>query len=80
MNQNTYQLPLTFEQILTLVRQLPQEEQMKLSQEIDKNLAKQPIPCESKTFKSLIKQVQPISSDFDSQEAREDYLNQKYNL
>ncbi len=33
---NTYQLPLTFEQILILVQQLPKEEQIKLKQEIDK--------------------------------------------
>lgn len=80
MNQNTYQLPLTFEQILTLVRQLPQEEQVKLSQEIENNFRKQSIRCESKTFKSLIQQVQPVALDFDSQKAKEDYLNQKYNL
>ena len=80
MNQNTYQLPLTFEQILALVRQLPQEEQVKLSQEIEKNFKSQSIPCESKTFKSLIQQVQPVASDFDSQKAKEDCLNQKYNL
>ena len=79
MNQNTYQLPLTFEQILALVRQLPQQE-VKLSQEIENNFKKQPIPGESKTFKSLIQQVQPISSDFEPQKAKEDYLNQKYNL
>lgn len=79
MNQNTYQLPLTFEQILALVRQLPQEE-VKLSLEIEKNFKKQSIPCESKTFKSLIQQVQSVSSDFDPQKAKEDYLNQKYNL
>ncbi|MFP4220780.1 MAG: hypothetical protein ACLFM4_07400 [Phormidium sp.] len=35
---NTYQLPLTFEQILILVQQLPKEEKIKLKQEIDKGL------------------------------------------
>ena len=34
----TYQLPLTFEQILILVQQLPKEEQIKLKQEIDKGI------------------------------------------
>ncbi|NMG59504.1 hypothetical protein E1H12_13490 [Geitlerinema sp. P-1104] len=38
MTSNTYQLPLTFEQILILVQQLPKEEQIKLKQEIDKGL------------------------------------------
>ena len=41
MMQNTYQLPLSFEQVLNLVRQLPISEQIKLSQEINKNLSKQ---------------------------------------
>jgi hypothetical protein len=36
MRQKTYQLPLTFEQILSLVLQLPQEEQAKIIQEINK--------------------------------------------
>lgn len=38
MTSNTYQLPLTFEQILILVQQLPKEEQIKLKQEIDKRI------------------------------------------
>ncbi|MCT7958876.1 hypothetical protein [Laspinema palackyanum] len=38
MTFSTYQLPLTFEQILILVKQLPQEEQIKLKQEIDKRI------------------------------------------
>ncbi|WP_206043974.1 hypothetical protein [Geitlerinema sp. P-1104] len=38
ITSNTYQLPLTFEQILILVQQLPKEEQIKLKQEIDKGL------------------------------------------
>ncbi len=38
MTPNTYQLPLTFEQILILVQQLPKEEQIKLKQEIDKRI------------------------------------------
>ena len=80
MNQNTYQLPLTFEQILSLVRQLPQEKQIELSQEIEKNCKKPPMQCQSQTFRSLLQQVQPVSSDFDSHKAKEDYLNQKYNL
>ena len=71
---------LSFEQILILVRQLPQQEQIELRHEIEKNLIKQQIQCRSQTFKSLIQQVQPVSSDFDTQKAKEDYLKQKYNL
>ena len=36
MTQKTYQLPLTFEQILNLVLQLPKQEQEQLIQEIKK--------------------------------------------
>jgi hypothetical protein len=40
MTQQTYQLPLTFEQILNLVLQLPKKEQEKLIQEIKKTSLK----------------------------------------
>ena len=40
MTQKTYQLPLTFEQILNLVIQLPEQEQEKLIQEIKKTSPK----------------------------------------
>ncbi|BBD66457.1 hypothetical protein NIES4072_62730 [Nostoc commune NIES-4072] len=40
MNQKTYQLPLTFEQILNLVLQLPAQEQEELIQEIKRNSPK----------------------------------------
>lgn len=36
MNQNTYQLPITFEQILTLVKQLPHPQKLLLSKELEK--------------------------------------------
>ena len=36
MTQDLYQLPLTFEQILTLVRQLPQAQKDKVMQELEK--------------------------------------------
>jgi hypothetical protein len=40
MTQKTYQLPLTFEQILNLVLQLPAQEQEQLIQEIKKTSPK----------------------------------------
>ncbi|MFM6450177.1 MAG: hypothetical protein ACKPH7_00060 [Planktothrix sp.] len=40
MNQKTYQLPLTFEQILNLVLQLTAQEQEQLIQQIKKNSPK----------------------------------------
>jgi hypothetical protein len=38
MTSNTYQLPLNFEQILTLVKQLPDGEKLRLSQELEKDI------------------------------------------
>ena len=80
MTQNIYQLPLSFEQILTLVRQLPASEQIKLSQEINKNIDRQSIQYRTQTFKHLIEKVSPVSADFDPQQAKYDYLKEKYNL
>ncbi len=40
MTQKTYQLPLTFEQILNLVLQLPEQEQEQLIQQIKKTSPK----------------------------------------
>jgi hypothetical protein len=39
MVQKNYQLPLTFEQILILVKQLSKQEQNKLREELDKNFS-----------------------------------------
>ena len=80
MTQNTYQLSLTFEQILTLVRQLPTSEQIKLSQEINKNIERQPIQYRNKTFRHLMATVEPLPADFNPQQAKEEYLQEKYNL
>jgi hypothetical protein len=41
MLQNTYQLPLTFEQILALVKQLPDSEKLLLSKELEKETLNQ---------------------------------------
>ncbi len=80
MTQNTYQLPLTYEQILALVRQLPRSEQIKLSKEINQHMAEQPIRYRTKTFRHLMEQVEPVAEDFDPQQAKEDYLREKYSL
>lgn len=37
MNTNTYQLSLNFEQILELVKQLPDSDKLRLSEELEKN-------------------------------------------
>lgn len=80
MTQNTYQLPLTFEQILALVRQLPKSEQIKLTREINQNAEEQTIHYRTETFRHLMKQAEPASEGFDPQQTKEDYLKRKYNL
>lgn len=80
MTQNTYQLPLTYEQILALVRQLPRSEQIKLTKEINQNMTEQPIRYRTQTFRHLMEQVQPVAEDFNPQQAKEDYLKEKYGL
>ena len=80
MQQTIYQLPLTFEQILNLVRQLPPSEQIKLSQEISKNTIQPAIKYRTQTFKDLLQQVSPIATDFDPDQAKADYLTEKHSI
>ena len=80
MQQTIYQLPLTFEQILNLVRQLPPSEQIKLSQEISKNTIQPAIKYRTQTFKDLLEQVSPIAPDFDPDQAKADYLTEKHSI
>ena len=80
MTQNTYQLSLSFEQVLTLVRQLSVSEQIEISKEINKNISTQSIQYRTKTFKHLMESVKPVSADFDPQQAKDLYFEEKYNL
>jgi hypothetical protein len=41
MTLNTYQLPLSFDQILALVKQLSDDEKLRLSQELEKDTRSQ---------------------------------------
>jgi hypothetical protein len=52
MNQNTYQLTLTFEQILSLVEQLPDIEKIQLSQELEKYTLNRKLTELLETFKT----------------------------
>jgi hypothetical protein len=52
MNQNTYQLTLTFEQILSLVEQLPDVEKIQLSQELEKYTLSRKLTELLETFKT----------------------------
>lgn len=52
MTRNTYQLALDFEQIWTLVKQLPEAEKEKLKQEIEKELRSQKLDYFLEVFKT----------------------------
>lgn len=73
-------LSLTFEQILTLVRQLPRSQQIRLIREISQNPPEQQIVHRTQSFRHLMEQVEPVSADFDPQQAKEDSLKEKYHL
>lgn len=55
-------------------------EQIKLSQEINKNSDRQPIEYRTQTFRHLMEKVKSVPSDFDPKQAKEDYLKEKYSL
>lgn len=52
MTSSTYQLSLSFEQILFLVQQLPHEEKRQLSQELEKDLTHSKLTDLLNTFKT----------------------------
>ncbi|NCO73866.1 MAG: hypothetical protein GW795_13285 [Cyanobacteria bacterium] len=70
---------LTFDNILNLVRKLPTSEQIKLSQTIAQETQSN-IEYRTKTFESLLRQVKPVTVDFDIDKAKQDYFQEKYNL
>lgn len=52
MTTSTYQLPLNFDQILALVKQLPNLEKQRLSQELAKELREQKLTQLLETFQT----------------------------
>jgi len=53
MNQKTYQLTLNFDQILDLVKQLPESDKIKLSKELEKDTLNQKLTQLLETFKTV---------------------------
>jgi hypothetical protein len=52
MNQKTYQLTLNFDQILDLVKQLPESDKIKLSKELEKETLNHKLTQLLETFKT----------------------------
>jgi uncharacterized Zn finger protein len=78
MTQNIYQLSLSFEQILALVEQLPRLEQVKLKQAIEEKTKEEHKEYRTKAFKELMEEVEPVELNFDPEQAKEEYLKEKY--
>jgi hypothetical protein len=52
MTQSNYQLPLNFEQVLALVKQLPYPPKLQLSQELEKELLNSKLTVLLESFKT----------------------------
>jgi hypothetical protein len=52
MTQSNYQLPLNFEQVLALVKQLPYPQKLQLSQELEKEVLNSKLTVLLQSFKT----------------------------
>jgi hypothetical protein len=52
MTQSNYQLPLNFEQVLALVKQLPYPQKLQLSQELEKEVLNSKLTVLLESFKT----------------------------
>ncbi|BAB74121.1 type II toxin-antitoxin system VapB15 family antitoxin [Anabaena sp. FACHB-709] len=66
MLQNTYQLPLTFEQILTLVKQLSDSEKLLLSKELEKETLNKKLSQLLETFQTDELSLEEITEEVEN--------------
>ena len=76
MNQKTYQLTLNFDQILDLVKQLPESDKIKLSQELEKETLNHKLTQLLETFKTdelsletITEEVEEVRAEIYGQQA-----------
>ena len=76
MSQKTYQLTLNFDQILDLVKQLPESEKLQLSQELEKETLNQKLTQLLETFKTddlsletITKEVEEVRAELYGKQA-----------
>ena len=76
MNQKTYQLTLNFDQILDLVKQLPESDKIKLSKELEKETLNQKLTQLLETFKTdelyletITEEVEEVRAEIYGQQA-----------
>jgi predicted translin family RNA/ssDNA-binding protein len=78
MNTNSYSMPLSFEQILTVVRQLPEEEKLRLSHEMEKDARNVILSRLLKDFKTDEIDLESINEEVEAVRAKL-YEQQKAN-
>ncbi|MBE9211195.1 hypothetical protein IQ247_00425 [Plectonema cf. radiosum LEGE 06105] len=66
MTPKTYQLSLNFEQILTLVKQLPDTEKLRLSQELEKDIREHTITELLESFQTDEISLETISQEVET--------------
>lgn len=76
MNQKTYQLTLNFDQILDLVKQLPESDKIKLSKELEKETLNHKLTQLLETFKTdelsletITEEVEEVRAEIYEQQA-----------
>ncbi|WP_375327887.1 type II toxin-antitoxin system VapB15 family antitoxin [Microcystis sp. BLCC-F210] len=65
MNQKTYQLTLNFDQILDLVKQLPESDKIQLSKELEKETLNHKLTQLLETFKTDELSLETITEEVD---------------
>lgn len=63
MNPNTYQISLNFEQILELVKQLPQADKLRLSKELEKSTRDRQLTELLETFQTNELELETINEE-----------------
>ena len=69
MTTKTYQLPLSFEQILALVKQLPNTEKLRLSQELEKDIRERKLTQLLETFTTNDLSLETITEEVEAARA-----------
>jgi predicted DNA-binding protein YlxM (UPF0122 family) len=60
------QIDITFEQILSIVRQLPRQQKIKLTKELEKELIDTKLSCLLKTFKAKDLDLKTITEEVEN--------------
>ncbi len=66
MNQNTYSLPISFEQILTLVKQLPHHQKLQLIKELEKETLNNRLTKLLETFETEEVSLETITEELEA--------------